>query len=74
MLSPKTALKIVTRSKELDGDENLKSRVVVLNVKMLEAHFSFPLNTAADLLGVSLTALKWYSSPFVACNEVVPEI
>ena len=54
------ALKIVTRMKELDPDDNLKPRIVVLNMKMLQAHFSSPLSAAADRLGISLTALKWF--------------
>ena len=60
MRKTQAALKIVTRTKTLDECANLKPRVVALNMKLLQAHFSSPLSTAADCLGVSLTALKWY--------------
>ena len=59
MRAPQTALKIVTRMKELDPYDNFKPKVVVLDMKMLQAHFSSPLSIAADRLGISLTALKW---------------
>ena len=59
MRAPQTALKIVTRMKELDPYDNLKPKIVMLNTKLLQAHFSSPLSIAADRLGISQTALKW---------------
>ena len=58
MQQSKAALKIVTRAKGFDDDAHFEQRVVVLNRNLLEAYFTFPLNEAADLLGISMTALK----------------
>ena len=53
-------VKIVTRSKEAERDDKPQPKKIELNLKILESHFKFPLTMAADELGVSLTALKWY--------------
>ena len=56
----KSLFKIVTWTKELvNGNETPSPRVVELTMTKLEAHFLFPIIKAADLLGVSLTSLKW---------------
>lgn len=45
-----------------DGNNMSKPRVVELSLNMLEARFKLPLNKAAQSLGLSLTALKWYEN------------
>jgi hypothetical protein len=56
----KSVLKINTRPKDLENNRNLKCRAIELNIKMVESHFSLPLQAAAKQLGIALTTLKWY--------------
>ena len=64
MHKPKSVLKVVTRIKEPADDDDSKPRIVELTLPKLEAHFTSPLNTASQRLGISLTALKWCVSTF----------
>jgi hypothetical protein len=51
---------IQTRTTEAGKDGRHKRRIVLLNLKKLKAYFTLPLNSAAESLGISITALKWY--------------
>jgi hypothetical protein len=54
------SLQILTRSREI-SNSNCRSRTqtVELSFAKLEELFTAPISTAAEKLGVSMTALKW---------------
>jgi hypothetical protein len=62
-----SSLKIVTRAREAtDLFDRSMPRIVELTLERLEPHFASPLSVAAENLGVSLTALKWFLKLFAS--------